>query len=312
MSPVDIMSYLNRAKTNQGDTSKEPGGASPPDDRPVRRASEEEAKESDHRPEATQVMLVPSVGVARGRGSQATSLTSTPSTTSLPSLGDPSHVHGPREALLIVALVAGAFACGGPMPAVETASQATAPPAVRDPAASVDAVVVAGPAFHTMTVTLCSTDPEACHGAQPAEEAGPVYRVSFGTGSGSVRSREQAVANLYREVRDRTGAGTRLVAVAHHLDRHSSSRGAVDPLAPPRPASRAADPLVEAAYDLIEVVDADGQVTVDVAHSGLSCKVSLAARSPDAGAGRCLVGEPERPGLHESEGRRQPERRYGP
>jgi len=139
-----------------------------------------------------------------------------------------------------------------------------------------------------------------------------MYRVSFGTGSGSVRTREQAVADLYREVRDRTGFGTRLLAVRHHLERRQASLEAEDPPASPRVGSTGSDPLVEAAHSLIGAVDADGQVTLDVAHGGASCKVLLAARDLDAGARRCLVGEAERTGAHDSEGQRQPEHRYKP
>jgi hypothetical protein len=136
--------------------------------------------------------------------------------------------------------------------------------------------------------------------------------VSFGTGAGSVRSHEQAVADLYREVRDRTGFGTRLIAVAHRIDRSSAVSGAVDPLSPPRPSSRGPDPVVEAAYDLMDAVDTQGQLLLDVGHAGAGCKLSFAPHDVDAGARRCLLPEPEHAGPHDMEGRRQPERKFGP
>jgi hypothetical protein len=160
-----------------------------------------------------------------------------------------------------------------------------------------------------MTVTLCSRDSKTCQLAQAHDTsaASLPYRVSFGTGVGTLRSREQGLADLYREIRDRTAFGTRLVGVSHLLERPATDGAswASEPVAPPRPSSAEHDPVVDAAYSLMEAVDSEGQVTLDATHSGTTCKLSLAMRSLDGGAGRCLLAGPARPG-HESEGVREP------
>lgn len=164
-----------------------------------------------------------------------------------------------------------------------------------------------------MTVTLCARDSAGCATGDrsgSSETATLDYRVAFGTGIGTLRSREQALADLYREIRDRTGFGTRLVAAGHHLEKRARDGApSVEPSAPPRPPSEGQDPVVEAAFDLMETVDAEGRITLDRAHSASNCKLSLATRDLDAGPGRCLLKGPPRPGLHDDEGPREPVRK---
>ena len=205
--------------------------------------------------------------------------------------------------------------CGGPIPTVETPLSAV--PA-SDPPAGVEAQAT-GPAFHTITVTLCPREEAGCRGMPPVngERGGgsgggtPAYRVSFGSGAGALRSRDQAVADLYREIRDRTGLGGHLAAEARHLalsptDAGSGAGGG------PHARTPGSDPLVDAAFQLIEAVDTEGQVTVDAARGRADCKLSLlAAGATDGGAGRCVIREPSREGKIAPETPRRAERKFG-
>ncbi len=180
-----------------------------------------------------------------------------------------------------------------------------------DAGTTTDAAATLAAPIHTMTITLCSRDPEACRRAQGGDTPGITYRVAFGGGTGTVRTREQALADLYRELRDRTALGTRLSATVNHLERPSSETAVVDQSSVARPTSAGHDPIVDAAFELLDGVDGDGQVALDTAHGRTTCKLSLAARAADAGGHRCLLEGPERPGKRDEDSPRDRSRRFG-
>ena len=99
------------------------------------------------------------------------------------------------------------------------------------------------------------------------------------------------MAELYKEIRDRTQSGEHLEARPRHLgDPPADPAGAA-----PRSKARAADePLVEAAFQLMDAVDRDGEVALDpLAQRGAKgCRLSLGAPDPDAGSGHCLLDAP--------------------
>ncbi len=135
---------------------------------------------------------------------------------------------------------------------------ASAAPAAESPAADIgDAgALLDDGAPHAARVTLCAIDIGGCRHASPSL---PVpdgsYRVVFGRGAGLVRTRAQAMAELYKELRDRTEDGEHLEARPYHIgdpppDLETAAR---------RSPSRAGDePLVEAAFQLMSAVDRDG------------------------------------------------------
>jgi hypothetical protein len=141
---------------------------------------------------------------------------------------------------------------------------------------------------HAIIVTSCAID-KSCSGAQatsPQTEA--TYRVAFGRGAGTIRTRGQATADLYKEIRDRMDSGAHLAAEPHHL-------GDPAPIADTEPArmrkSAGDDPVVEAAFQLMDAVDQNGEVAIDgVPMMGPSaCKLSMGHVDADAGTSRCLV-----------------------
>jgi len=142
-----------------------------------------------------------------------------------------------------------------------------------------------------LTITLCSSSGHPC----PDAEADASYLVVFGSGRGAVRSRGQAMADLYKELRDRTASGER-------LDAESRSPGAGSGSIPvgagssTKASASSDDPISQCAFQLLDLVDGVGEVVLDVVHGARSngCQVSL-GRTADGGASRCLVREPERP-----------------
>jgi len=141
---------------------------------------------------------------------------------------------------------------------------------------------------HALTVTRCSSSAQPC----PASDADASYRVVFGSGRGAVRSRGQAMADLYKELRDRTASGERLDAETHapgDAGGHAPVGGGASTKASND------DPIAQCAFQLLDLVDGVGEITLDVLHgAGVhGCQVSL-GRAADGGALRCLVQEPER------------------
>jgi hypothetical protein len=203
-------------------------------------------------------------------------------------------------ARLLAALALGACEDGmtraeAPPPSLDTMPRAPAPAASApapesQPVADVDGGAPADTSYHAVLVTICAVDKRACLLAQgsPTPEDSS-YRVVLGRGVGAIRTRGQAMADLYTEMRARTGAGGHLMATPHHIGEPPANLAAS-----PRSRAAADDPLVEAAFNLMEAVDRDGEVTIDAAPSVSAggCKVAVGSLEADAGAARCLVGAP--------------------
>jgi len=161
-----------------------------------------------------------------------------------------------------------------------------APPAPLD---AIDSGVVIDDSPHMMLITACWIDRRGCLRAQPSPPpAGSTYRVVFGGGTGSLRTRGQAMADLYGAIRDRTQAGEHLAAAPHHV----GDPPADDAQEPVRPRSHGdEDPIVEAAFKLMAEVDRGGELTIDSLprRAPSSCKLALGSRDLDAGEPECLV-----------------------
>jgi hypothetical protein len=157
-----------------------------------------------------------------------------------------------------------------------------------------DAGHVALSTSHAMIVTNCGWPTHPCGDLDSNATADGSYRVTFGSGHASVRSRGQAMSDLYREMRDKTSAGQRLDIEARSPSASSTSPAPVG--AVPRGGSN--DPITQASFVVLGLVDTIGEADVDVVYGGSAeqCVISL-GRGPgaDAGAGPCLVREPERP-----------------
>jgi hypothetical protein len=144
---------------------------------------------------------------------------------------------------------------------------------------------------HALTVTLCSASPQACPAAETGATTDASYLVVFGSGRGVVRSRGQAMADLYKELRDRTGSGERLDAETRIPGDAGRPNGGGGGGGASKPGTDSSDPLSACAFQLLDLVDGVGEVTLDVVHGTgtTQCKVSL------GGSGsRCLVKAPER------------------
>jgi len=177
------------------------------------------------------------------------------------------------------------------MPRVQQA--ATSPVAAPESTAATEVIDAGEPsddAQHAVLVTSCALDKIGCVRAQPSPVPDDTsYRIVFGGGAGAIRTRGQTMADLYKEIRDRTNAGAHLAAQTHHLG--DPAPGA-DLASAPRARSRVDDdPLVEAAFQLMNAVDRDGEITIDTLppRGPRACKLSLGALDPDGGGANCLV-----------------------
>ncbi len=119
------------------------------------------------------------------------------------------------------------------------------------------------------------------------------YRVVFGSGAGTIRTRGQAWAMLHAELRDRTALGEHLDAEPRDL----GDGGVAEDDDPPHDADKASDKLSSAASQIMHAVDARGEVALDVLPQwGVAdCEISMGPRGPDGKVGRCLVDAPPRP-----------------
>jgi hypothetical protein len=147
---------------------------------------------------------------------------------------------------------------------------------------------------HAMIVTSCGWPSSPCAGLEQGAAEGGSYRVVFGSGHASIRSRGQAMSDLYRELRDKSSAGLRL-----DIEARAPSVGdaATPAVAAPR-ASRgtASDPISQSAFAVLDLVDSIGEADVDEVYvsSADQCVISL-GRVADGGAMQCLVRAPDRP-----------------
>jgi hypothetical protein len=150
--------------------------------------------------------------------------------------------------------------------------------------------------YRAMTITRCLSSPTPCLPALGEASLSTSYLVVVGSGHGAVRSRGQATADLYTEMRNRTTNGNRLDAeVQARVDGGASAPVASGSGAPKN--ASGGDPLAECAQELLDFVDGAGEVTLDVLHESGSngCLVSMGRLAADGGASRCLVQEPEHP-----------------
>jgi hypothetical protein len=156
-----------------------------------------------------------------------------------------------------------------------------------------DAGSAAVSSFHALTITLCSSSPQACPPPEGDSPSAAVYRVVYGSGRGVTRTREQALTDLYKELRDRTGAGDRLVAQPHVPgDGGAPNLGGSSTKA----TTNGSDALADSAQRLLDIVDGVGEVTVDVAHGtgAPECVLSLGRSIAGGGSWQCLIKEPHR------------------
>jgi hypothetical protein len=149
-------------------------------------------------------------------------------------------------------------------------------------------------ASHAMSISSCSWVPQDCVTADQDASTDAMYHVVSGSGRGVVRTREQAMTDLYRELRDRIDAGDRLtVRPRPRADLGGGAGGHVPSTTPSKPSS---DAVAQAAMRLLDAVDGAGELLVDVHHhSRSSCELSLEQPMGDGGVSQCLINEPERP-----------------
>jgi hypothetical protein len=175
--------------------------------------------------------------------------------------------------------------------ATNPASSSNAPPA---PPVAEERPVAA--TFHALTIAACVSHPSACSTSEMAASPDSVYRVAFGSGHGTLRSREQATADLYTALRDRMGAGERLDAEPHVSG--DAGAGSIDGASIARAGADCSDSLAKCALHLLELVDTVGTVTVDVNHGrgqSTGCVLSLGPLVAGAGSSECLVRDAEHP-----------------
>jgi hypothetical protein len=100
------------------------------------------------------------------------------------------------------------------------------------------------------------------------------------------------MADLYSELRDRTASGSHLAVRAQHLDAPEGGAATADESEAKLEAPVKGDPLVEAAFELMKLVDREGEITIDSVPPNGSCKVALGTpETLDAfvGTDRCLL-----------------------
>lgn len=197
-----------------------------------------------------------------------------------------------RRLLLAAVTLTGLVACeqrfSSTPPSVAPASSAGAIDALLAPNAA-DAGSAATAGSHAITITLCSASPQPCPSPDTGESTDARYRVVFGSGRAEIRTRGQAMTDLYKELRDRTAAGERLDAEPRAPGDSGTAAGGGA-----KASSEAGgdDLISQCAFHLLDLVDGVGEVSLDVVHqfgSGKSgCRISLRRDV------QCLVRDPER------------------
>jgi hypothetical protein len=159
----------------------------------------------------------------------------------------------------------------------------------------------AGPApvevSRALTITLCSASSVPCASPDDASSEAS-YRVVYGSGRAEIRSRGQAMTDLYKELRDRLASGERLDAVARAPRQAGGAFSAGNGTAMKAASADSSDATSRCAFHLLDLVDGVGEVTVEVMprFAATGCLVSLGRPMGDAGIPHCLIAEPERPG----------------
>jgi hypothetical protein len=146
-----------------------------------------------------------------------------------------------------------------------------------------------------MTVTLCAASSQPCELAEAGAVDEAMYRVVFGSGRAEIRSRVQAMTDLYKELRDRTTAGERLAAIPH-APRSSGGAYTTSAGASAKAGEGEGDDITRCAFHLLDLVDGVGEVVVErlPRFASTGCIVSLGRPGGDAGVPQCLIKEPER------------------
>jgi hypothetical protein len=177
-----------------------------------------------------------------------------------------------------------------PRPSLADAGEAWLNPSVADGGAGAQGWA----SSHALSIVSCAWSGADCPAGDPDASVTASYRVVFASGRSVLRSREQAMSDLYRELRDRTTSGEHLVA-------RPVTPG--DGGAPGRPkatstvgSSTSSDALAQSALRLVDLVDSAGEVSIDVVRGARQdCILSIGRPDGDAGASSCLIKEPERP-----------------
>jgi len=192
--------------------------------------------------------------------------------------------------------VAGLFSCEEDPPPLApegfTPSAQSSAPLSPSP---IDAGRPAQDSFHMMTITLCAASPHPCPPSDDDASTNVRYRVVFGSGRATIRSRGQVTTDLYNELRDRTTSGEQ-VDVELHAPGDAGASGALGDSSSAPKGSSGSESLAQCAFRLIDLVDTGSEVTLDVTHEFGSggCRVSLGRFDADTSASQCLIQGPER------------------
>ena len=154
-----------------------------------------------------------------------------------------------------------------------------------------DAGAVAQTSIPAMTVARCSSSIQLCSSEGDAA-ASENYRVAFGSGRGTIRSREQATADFFKELRDRTTSGQRLIAeMASRGDAGTAEIHGVPSAVKSEP-SVGNETLLLLAVRLMDFVDSTGEISLDVIHeSGSNGCILAVGRFAERRATQCLLEE---------------------
>lgn len=153
-----------------------------------------------------------------------------------------------------------------------------------------DAGATTSDSSRAMSIVSCWTNASGCREGDAS--AGGTYRVVFGSGRGEIRSRSQAMADLYEELRNRTTAGDRLVAEVRAPGDAGATPAPGAGKATTTTASSSGDPISRCAFRFLDRVDEIGEVDIYVDHRSGPGGCSVLLRRSDTGSSECLV-QPE-------------------
>ncbi len=147
-----------------------------------------------------------------------------------------------------------------------------------------------------MTVTLCSASAQPCEVPEGGTSDDEAYRVVFGSGRAEIRSRGQAMTDLYKELRDRTTAGERLAAIPR-APRPSGGAFTTSAGASAKASGGEGDDITRCALHRLDRAEGGGEGGLSRRRrcAGTGCIVSLGRPGGDAGMPQCLIKEPDRP-----------------
>jgi len=145
-----------------------------------------------------------------------------------------------------------------------------------------------------MTITVCSAIPQPCSLSDGDASTSASYRVVFGSGRATIRSRGQVTTDLYNELRDRTTSGEEVDVELHAPGDAGAPAGLGGSLSAQKMPS-GSESLARCAFRLVDLVDSVGGVTLDATHEfgSSGCSVSLGRLAADTSASQCLIQKPE-------------------